>query len=235
MRVLVMRPEGDAQETARALHTRGHAAIVAPLLEIEFIDGPEIALDGVSAVLATSSNGIRALARRSARRDVAVFAVGSRTAETARAEGFADVRDAARDAAALADHVPAWVKASEGALLHVISSDAPGTLAAALAGKGYRVRSEALYRTRYVENLPEAARAALRQGGLDAALFFSPQSARVFAELVKRDRLQQTCGAVTACCISKAAAAALQPLAFQALRIAARPDQASLLTLLDDL
>src|SRR5215469_13939273 len=102
MRVLVTRPVDDAEETAAELRARGHSPIIAPLLEIEFVDGTPIVLDGVSAVLATSSNGVRAFAKRVDRRDLTVFAVGSHTASTARALGFSDVHDAVGDAAALA-------------------------------------------------------------------------------------------------------------------------------------
>src|ERR1700722_5354367 len=88
MRVLVTRPAEDASRTAETLAKLGHAALIAPLLEIRFLDGPGISLAGVQAILATSGNGIRALARRSPRRDIPVFAVGTRTANVARAEGY---------------------------------------------------------------------------------------------------------------------------------------------------
>ena len=98
MRVLVTRPIDDAQETAAQLASRGHEAIIAPLLEIRYAEGPDIALDGVQGVLATSSNGVRALARRTSRRNVSIFAVGTHTAAIARELGFQRVRDAGGDA-----------------------------------------------------------------------------------------------------------------------------------------
>ncbi len=85
MRVLVTRPKEDAEETAQLLAARGHQALVAPLLETRFFDGAALTLEGVQAVLATSANGVRALARRTARRDVPLFAVGPQTAEAAKA------------------------------------------------------------------------------------------------------------------------------------------------------
>ena len=71
MRVLVTRPEDDARETAVRLKALGHEPILAPLISIRFIDGPDIDLAGVQALIATSSNGVRALARRTSRRDIA--------------------------------------------------------------------------------------------------------------------------------------------------------------------
>ncbi|HVZ27131.1 MAG TPA: uroporphyrinogen-III synthase, partial [Rhizomicrobium sp.] len=110
MRVLVTRPLEDGTETARQLAARGHEALLAPLLMTCFFGGPDIALDGVQAILVTSANGIRALARRSQRRDLPVFAVGPQTAAEAKKLGFATVRNASGDAEALARATRGWAK-----------------------------------------------------------------------------------------------------------------------------
>ena len=118
MRVLVTRPLEDAQETAALLQVRGHEALVAPLFTVKFHGGPRIDLTGVQAVLATSANGVQAISRRTSRRDLPLFAVGPQTAQIARNEGFKLVRSADGDAAALAQAIPAWASAENGALLH---------------------------------------------------------------------------------------------------------------------
>src|SRR5579864_2318694 len=123
MRVLVTRPEGDARETAARLKALGHQPIVAPLISIKFIDGPDIDLTRVQALIATSSNGVRALARRTRRHDIALFAVGQQTAETARQEGFAKVHSADGDAVALENLVASSVVAGTGALIHATGSE----------------------------------------------------------------------------------------------------------------
>ena len=64
MRVLVTRPIEDAGETEALLKARGHKAVIAPMLNIVFHDGPPIELAGVQAILVTSANGVRALSRR---------------------------------------------------------------------------------------------------------------------------------------------------------------------------
>src|SRR5689334_21297294 len=131
MRILVTRPQADGAEIARLLAARGHQALLAPLLEPCFPDGPPLeegpALDGVTAILATSANGVRALARRTARRDLSIYAVGPQTAQEARRAGFSSVHSADGDATALAQAAQAW--APPGArLMHVCAEGAPGTL-----------------------------------------------------------------------------------------------------------
>ena len=43
MRLLVTRPEADAERTATALRACGHTVVVAPLLRIEPVEDAEIA------------------------------------------------------------------------------------------------------------------------------------------------------------------------------------------------
>src|SRR5689334_6266641 len=142
MRVLVTRPVDDANETAALLHARGHDAIVAPLLEVRYHDGHPLHLDAIQGLLATSANGVRAFARRTSRRDFAVFAVGSQTAQAARDAGFSDVRNADGDAGTLAQTVQASASPQDGPLLHVSGAEAAGRLAAALTAAAVMVRTE---------------------------------------------------------------------------------------------
>ncbi len=204
---------------------------MAPLLDIAFRNGPEVALDGVQAILATSANGIRAFARRTLRRDVAVLAVGAQSGETARELGFADVRHAGGDAAALVDLTVALRAPQAGDLLHAAGSETRGDIAGRLTAKGFRVRSEILYDARAPQALPQAAQAALSRQAVDAALFYSPRTAQVFVDLVEQAGLQSACASVLAFAISPAAAAPLRALAFREIRTPARPNQDALLAL----
>src|SRR5262245_7200509 len=99
MQLLITRPLEDAVVIAELLRARGHVPIIAPLMDVHYRDGPPLGLDAVQAVLATSANGVRALARRTSRRDVPLYAVGPQTAESARSGGFKTVLSAEGDAA----------------------------------------------------------------------------------------------------------------------------------------
>lgn len=231
MRVLVTRPRQDAEEIAVLLRAAGHAPVLAPLLEVNFHDGATLALDDVQAILATSANGIRALARRSARRDIPVFAVGPQTAAAAQDAGFSQIRNADGDALALADATTRWATPEKGALLHVSGGSGEGRLADTLTQAGFTLRKAVLYEVTTRDHLPPEAAKALAEGVIDAALFFSPRSARIFRDCVSRENL--ACDSVLAACISAATAHALTPLRFAAVRIAAAPNQAALLACLN--
>ncbi|MEO7054552.1 MAG: uroporphyrinogen-III synthase [Rhizomicrobium sp.] len=230
MRILVTRPAEDGAEIARLLADMGHDALLAPLLTVELYDGPPLILDGVQAVLATSANGVRALAMRTDARNVPLFAVGPQTAEAAVRAGFIRVRNAEGDAVALAEAIPGWADPAAGALLHAAGENGSGWLADALAAKGFRVRREILYRVEAARHLPAAAIRALQENTVQAALFFSPKSAAIFADCAARDGLSTT--GLLAICISANTADALRALTFAETKIAAAPNQAALLACL---
>lgn len=232
MRILITRPAEDARELSQKLEAMGHAVITAPLLKILYADGPEISLDGVQAVLATSANGVRAIARRTARRDVPLFAVGPQTESEAREAGFAHLRNADGDAMALARATAQWARPENGALLHAAGAEAPKLLAQALEKQGFTVRREVLYEARAAASLPDSAAEALRGDMLDAVMHFSPRVAATFSDCVMAGGLAGHCKRLIAICISEATAKALSPLHFREMRIAKRPNQQALLELL---
>jgi uroporphyrinogen-III synthase len=228
MRILVTRPLEDGEAIAETLRAMGHQPLLAPLLRTDFHDGPEPDFAGVQAILASSANGIRALTRRTARRDLPIFAVGPQTADEAQRAGFIEVRNADGDAKALAEATMRWTAPDKGALLHVCGEEAPGTLGDTLAGHGFTVRRCALYAVHAARQLPAEVQAALEERALDAALFFSPRSARVFCELAEGLPL----AGLAAFCISPVTAKVLKESVFSQVAVASQPNQAALLALL---
>lgn len=233
MRVLLTRPSEDAGRTARELAKRGHQALLAPLSETRFLGTAEPDLAGIQALLFTSSNGVRAFARVSPRRDIRVFAVGENTAYTARAAGFRSVSSADGDSSALATVVSESLNPSAGALLHLRGRRVSGELQRKLAAAGFEYRVVALYEVVAHRTLPEETVAAFRQDAVDAVLVFSPESGRMLVEAIGSGGVAAKCDRIVACCISEAAAAKIQGVRFGAIRIAEHPTLDAVLALLD--
>ena len=144
-------------------------------------------------MLLTSANGARALAEASEQRGRPILAVGDTTATTAEGLGFNAVTSAAGDGAALAELVRQRLDPKAGPLLHVSGVDVALDLGEMLRADGFEVRRFALYDAREESALPDSARAALQARALDAATFFSPRAASLFAKLVEEaglDRLR---------------------------------------------
>lgn len=229
MRVLLTRALGDAHRTEALLKARGHEAVIAPLLTVNFHDGPELDLNNIQAVVASSANGVRALAARTKRRDICVYAVGPQTANAARRAGFSRVKNAQGNAADLARAIVGWTSPEKGALLHAAGTQVEGVLDKALVASGFTVRVAHLYQVDALAELPAVAREELAAGTLDAALLYSPRSARIFARCVVKAGLSAAATKLVAACISEAAATALSPLTMHEIRLAERPNQESLL------
>jgi uroporphyrinogen-III synthase len=235
MRFIVTRPEEDQIVLGAALAAMGHEVISAPLLSIVFYPDAAIPEGDWQALLITSANGVRAVARHhrfERLRALPVCAVGDASGAEARAAGFAPVACAGGDVVALAELVRATLDPAAGPLLHVAGRVSAGDLKGALEGHGFRVTRSVIYDAAVARWLPEAAGEALDQGSADGALFYSPRTAETFVKLVREEKRAAQLQGLTAYCLSQAVADALDGLPFAALRVAEDPSQAALLALL---
>ncbi|HLN23341.1 MAG TPA: uroporphyrinogen-III synthase [Patescibacteria group bacterium] len=232
-RALVTRPREDSEGIARALAGRGYEVQVEPLLEIVPRSGVALVLTGVQGILATSANGVRALAVNLAGRDLPVWAVGDATARTARELGFHHVETARGDVGSLVALVATRCDRSQGALLHAAGSAVAGDLAGQLSGAGFEVRREVLYEARTATALSPALCQALDQNELEVALFFSPRTAATFATLTRAAGRETGCAGLAAYALSPAVARELAALPWRSVITAARPEQESMLAAID--
>jgi uroporphyrinogen-III synthase len=234
MRLLVTRPEPDAQHTAAELRQRGHAVVVAPLLRIEPLDNAEIGPGPFTAILVTSANAAAAIVRHprfAQLRALPVFAVGEHSAQAMRAVGFADVMSAAGDVNDLARLAGERLKRG-AALLYLAGADRSGDLTGALSGRGLAVRSIVIYRAVAAASLPPAAIAALADG-LDGVLHFSRRSAETYLAGSRAAGLdERVLQKPVHFCLSATVAAPLQQAGIADVRIAATPAEAALLALI---
>jgi len=219
-RVWVTRAEPGAARTADRLTALGFEPVVVPLLTLAPLPGALNAApepDAVAVLALTSPNGVEAFAPLIPRfRDHPVFAVGDATAEAARAAGFADVRSASGDIHALARLIAA--EAPPGPLLAPGAREPAGDLPALLPD-------------RPVQRLPVYAAFethAPAPGAFDAVMLHSPRAARALAT----DLPRAASSGRLAVCISDAAAAPLRPFDFTQIRVAAAPDEPSMLSAL---
>ncbi|HEX5779282.1 MAG TPA: uroporphyrinogen-III synthase [Xanthobacteraceae bacterium] len=231
MRVLVTRPEPDASRTAALLKARGHHVVLDPVLSLDLI--PAVRAGGAfDAVAVTSATAVRAAQSNvdlDPLRRLPLYAVGRRTAEAAREAGFATVHDASGDAAALARLLSAMLPPGSR-VLHLAGEDRARDLGPLLAAAKIEVEVLVLYRMLATERLGPAA-AALKAGGLDAALHYSARSAAAFVRLAEQDGLADAVKKLRHFSLSDAVAAPLVALGVRA-EVASEPNEAALLALL---
>jgi uroporphyrinogen-III synthase len=235
MRALITRPHAEAEALAALLGARGIEAVIEPLIEIAHNAMVLPEFDGIQAILCTSANGVRALARASGERHLPLFAVGDATAARARAEGFRHVESAGGDIEDLAYLVGRRLKPEGGRLLHVAGSEVAGDLAAALAPEGFTIERSVLYEARPAAALTPPTVQAIAEGAIDFALFFSPRTAAIFSRLVDEAGIEAGLHPTAAVSISAAADAMLADLPFRERVIAGKPTQAALVACIDRL
>lgn len=229
MRLLVTRPQPDADALAARLEALGVEAVIAPLMTVAPVPGAAADLDGVQALIFTSANGVRAFAHISPERTLPVFAVGDATAAAAHDAGFRTVASAGGDVEDLARLVRGRLDPAKGALFHAAGRDVAGDLKGALESAGFTLRRAVLYRAETVARLPEPAARALGELLLDGVLLFSPRTAASFVSLVAAAGLTSALADITAYCLSGAVAAAAQDAHWGSISIAPRPELDALL------
>jgi uroporphyrinogen-III synthase len=229
VRLLVTRPEPDGERTAAFLRARGHEVLLAPLLRIEAV---EFELPGkpLSAVVMTSANAARAIARhprREALTALAAFTVGRGTAEAARAAGFREVHSADGDKDDLAALIRARCGQQSAPLLYLAGEDRAGDLTAG----GMPMLTAVVYRAVKVERFSPAVASALRQGALDGVLHFSRRSAQAYFDCAARAGILERALAPVQFCLSRQVAQPLAAAGAAAIRVAAAPDETAMLDL----
>lgn len=233
VRLLLTRPEPDAERTATALRARGHTVIVAPLLRIEPVADSEIAGGRFAAILVTSANAAKAIAYHkwiAELRMLPVFAVGQRSAWAMREAGFTDVMSADGDANDLARLVAGRLQPAEP-LLYLAAADRAGDLVGALAARNFDVRTVVVYCAVAVSEFPPVAAAALTSG-IDGVLHFSRRSAEAYVHAAHGAGLdKQAFSAPVHFCLSAQVAEPLAKAGATDIRIASERTEAALLAL----
>jgi uroporphyrinogen-III synthase len=233
LRILLTRPSSDAARTAARLTALGHRVLIDSLIAIEPVAIGKPPAGPFAAVAVTSANAVRVaggMDQLAFLRSLPLYAVGTRTGETASAAGFSNVITADGDAAALARLLASRIKPA-ARVLYLAGEERARDLAVLLAPAGIAVETVVLYRARPAVEFSAATRAALASASLDAVLHYSPRSAAIFVALAEQKGLETEVIGLRHLCLSVAVAAPLVALGAK-VEIAPRPEEAALVDLL---
>jgi uroporphyrinogen-III synthase len=234
MMILITRPQSEAEALDGQLAAMGHESISCPILIIKRRLNVSVNMDDAQAIAVTSTAAIRALGWLDQDRSLPIYAVGSATAHVAQDMGYYAVQIGGGDVGGLETLMTETLDPTAGAIIHPRGATVAGDLQGTLTAAGFNVRAPVLYDAMHTTKLPDAGRAALVSGGLDAVLFFSPKTAQTFVEVVTKAGLKNSCKEIDAICLSSAVAEAAAPLPWACVRVSDEPTQISLLALLVD-
>ncbi|HEY7248825.1 MAG TPA: uroporphyrinogen-III synthase [Xanthobacteraceae bacterium] len=233
MRLLITRPEPDAERTAQALRAQGHDVLIASMLCFEPVHG-NLPDQAFAAVVMTSANAARALQTQSFRERLAslpAFTVGRHTAKHARAVGFAEVHSADGDRNDLANMLTDRFGASDAKLVYLCAENHAGDLVE--RDFSFMVVPVVVYRMLKSVQLPEAIQAALSQKRIDGVMHFSKRTAQAYIDSALRSGAMQSALAPCHYCLSAQVAAPLAAHGAGGIKIAARPEEAALIELVN--
>ena len=230
-RMLVTRPEPDAQSSLSRLQALDIEGVTAPLMERFTLDISLPPADGFAAVVLTSANAVRTLVDRGVVGDYAhlpVLAVGDRTARDAEQAGFGRVSSAAGSFGDLVNAI--GLSGLKGPLFYPTGKHQSADLAKAVAPMGVMVATAKIYDMVAIAALPSAILDALGDGGISAVLVYSRRTAEIFAQLASSlERTQrQRLGML---CMSEAVAEPLLAAHFNRISLADRPDEEAMMAL----
>lgn len=235
MRLLVTRPQPDADAQAALLREHGHEAVVAPVLAVEVRDpGPVPAADA-QALIVTSRNALRALDELGTidtMTHLPAIAVGKATARLAENLGFRSVTIGAGAAPSLLPLIRETCNPANGPLLYVTGEKTAFDLKPALAAEGFDVVQSVVYATRPVKKLDAETIDAIAGGNLDGVILMSAATAEAYARLMTEHELEDAAAKLVHLCLSSNVADALLERFDAHVAIASRPNQDDLLALI---
>ena len=232
MKLVVTRPELDGERTAAALRALGHEVLLAPLMRVEAM--PADLTGSWGAAVITSGNAPLALAGNPARDallKLPVFAVGGRSADAARAAGFADVTSAGGDVGDLVTLIAERRAGAKAPLLYLAGEDRAADLVGELAKHGIASEMRVVYRAVTVP-YPPALVDVLTAGTVDGVLHFSRRSTENYVGGAHAAGLAGPALLVRHYCLSAQVAAPLAEAGAAHISIAAHPSEAGLIELL---
>ena len=209
MHLIITRPQADSDRLKTRLETIGYSASVVPLLTIQIDQKATIPDKPWQAIAITSANALTPLTAAGLHQElqsVPVFAVGPASAKLARETGFADVRQADGDLAALQTQMQNTLDAKNGPILYLTGKVRSGDLAAALQAVGFDVDRIELYDAVAATQLPSPANQMIRSGKADGVVLYSARTADIWVRLVRQSRLGPKAERLIHFCLSRAVA-----------------------------
>ncbi len=231
--ILVTRPEPAGSELAAKLRREGFETYLAPLSRYVPVDADLAALSGCEAIVFTSAQAVGQFPPAPEGRDKTVFAVGTATAEAAQNAGFGPVVTAGGDVRDLAQMLIAR-KDELGlkTVLHVSGEDTAEDLGQLLVDSGITVERRVVYRTQFIDALPDDVAAALTGGKIDTLLLFSARAAQHWLHLLSTEELRAGSADLEVVCMSDRVAAELRGTPHRAVKVARTPQMDAIMDIL---
>jgi len=230
-RVLVLRAQRDAERTAAKLREMGHESVLSPIMEV-VATGATIPYGDFDALLVSSAKGVENASDTRSIQGLPLHVVGAMTARAAEAAGWTPDL-VAGNAQALLPLLLARYQTPAN-FLYLAGRDRQGDLEQGLRDAGHDVIIVEAYDARAASALSAEALQALREGSVSTLLHYSKRSVEIFLALAQAAGVTERLRPLDHLALSQDVAAPLAEALGVTPRVAAKPDEAALLALLEN-
>lgn len=202
---LITRQKNQSQEIVKLFENQGFEAFVEPLFFVEKIDvKTQVIFEKFSAAIVTSINACSALNDFAFPKDKKIYAVGKKTAEELRKNGFKNIAISQENSAiSLMKLIVETHEDKLNPILYFHGSIINLDFEKELKRFGFKVRKILSYRTCESENFSSELLEFSRQKIFDHVLIFSQNSAKIFEKLARKNNLLEYFKASQLVCLSE--------------------------------
>tara|TARA_Y100000590_G_C15699429_1_gene1006285 strand:+ start:946 stop:1671 length:726 start_codon:yes stop_codon:yes gene_type:complete len=233
VKILITRPEPDASDLTIKLISKGYKVLKSPIVDIIEYKNNLTDLDNISAVITSSKNGIRSLARANKNRNICLYVVGQASKEEAERIGYTNIRVGPGDAIGLCDLICDKLSPSHDDLIYISGRHQSFDISGYLISKKFNIKKVVLYEVKAKKDFPKKIIEAIKNNEIDALLFYSPRVAEIFVEFIQEKNLANQVKNFDVFCISAKVAKKIENVGWRRVLIANYPDQKSIFSLLD--
>jgi len=233
MRLLLTRPRDPDDLLAATLLAHGHEFLAEPLLNIEHVPLGNIDIAQIQAVVATSSNSLRAVDLNAELTALPLFAVGAATGRIGLAKGFTNVISGRAGAQELVAELAASLDPGLGTILYLRGETVAFDIEKPLKAAGFAVVHQIVYRAVPVTNFSPQAAGELSSGKLDGVILLSPRTTQTYLRLLQNHSLLTAAAAIRHFCLSQAVAEPLIHFGIHFIDNPAQPNLQELVALID--
>ena len=226
--ILVTRPAGREKVTMKKLAEK---ALTATHCSVTVIEGQAFTIpQDVAAYIVTSVNGVKYGLQKMPDKTRPVFAVGTATAKTAKAEGFSAVISGTGSGKDLLTLIPRHFSPRDGKITHLSGMQIAVDFSVELASLGYEANRLIAYKV-VPQPIEGAALEALKTGKVTDVLFYSAYALTIFEKELELHALQDTVEQMRALVLSHRIGEAAQ-MRWKQIMVADTPAEHDLLKLL---
>ncbi|MDG1707385.1 MAG: uroporphyrinogen-III synthase [Emcibacteraceae bacterium] len=232
MRFLLTRPKPECEALGQKLSAMEHNVVIDPLMTVKNIPLLECDINQYQALVFTSVNGLRNFHQQFGAVSKPLFVVGNKTYNMAKFLGFTDISSADGDAKKLATLLKSTLSSKDGAFLYLSAKHVSQDLDELLSDSPLDVDRQVIYDIVPATTLSKESIVALENKAIDYIPFYSERSALIFMEMINKHNLQHYLLSITALCLSKRVADALNQTDWRDIKTAENPRESDLFNLI---